>query len=137
MNEQNGACGCGAVEFTLNSKFLNVVNCHCNMCRVHNGSSFSTYAVFPFSYLEITKGNELVKTSIAGRAKKHFCEKCGSPLYNVNDKYPGVCMVFLGTLDSSRILAPKINIWCDSKLAWVDNLSSISSLPQGIKPRGA
>ena len=58
MENEKGACGCGYLEYILNSEIINVVNCHCNMCREHNGSSFSTYAVLPLKSLEITKGDE-------------------------------------------------------------------------------
>ena len=137
VNAKKGSCGCCAVEFIMNSEVLNVVNCHCDMCRNHNGSSFSTYAVLPFRALEITKGNELIKVYSVGSGQKHFCGKCGTPLYNTNEKYPGACMIFLGTLSSSRALLPKINVWYESKLAWLDDISDISSFPQGIESRGA
>ena len=135
MEEQLGSCACGAVEYRLHSKILNVVNCHCNMCRKHNGSSFSTYAVLPYKSFEVTKGSEFIKTYIAGTGQKRFCEQCGTPLFNTNEKYPGACMIFYGTLNSVAHLTPKVNVWCESKLAWLDKLPAISSLPQGIPSR--
>jgi hypothetical protein len=133
LNEENGSCGCGSVKFKLRAEILNIVNCHCKMCRSHNGTSFSTYAVLPHSALEVTIGKDLVNRYTAGSAQKHFCGKCGTPLFNLNEKYPGVCMIYAGTLDSSDRIAPKINVWCESKLAWLDTLSEITSMPQGIE----
>jgi hypothetical protein len=137
VNKQNGSCGCGAVEFRLNSEIVNVVNCHCNMCRRHNGSSFSTYAVLPFRFLEIIKGQEQIKEYSVGSGKKHFCEKCGTPLFNVNEKYPGACMLYIGTLHLADTLVPKLNVWCESKLAWVDALSDFPGLSQGVEHKNA
>ena len=133
MTESNGSCGCGVVKFKLKSEILNVVNCHCNMCRNHNGSPFSTYAVLPFKSCEITKGHEYVSNYSVGSGTKHFCKKCATPLFNVNKKYPGACMIFLGTLKSVNDLLPKVNVWCESKLTWVDSMSDITSLPNGIE----
>ena len=130
--EKKGTCGCGSIEYVLNCEVMNIVNCHCNMCKRHNGTSFSTYAVLPCKDLEITKGNNLISRYIAGTGQKHFCKTCGTPIYNSNEKYPGACMVFLGTLKSPESYVPKVNVWCESKLPWVDHLAEIPGLEQGV-----
>jgi hypothetical protein len=108
------------------------VNCHCDKCKRHSGSPFSTYAVLPFKDLEICKGAEHIGEYLAGTGKKRFCKNCGTPLFNTSENYPGACMVYLGTLSAPGKLTPKVNIWCDSQLEWVNKLSEILSLPQGI-----
>ena len=133
MKEGNGSCGCGAVEYALTAKIMNVVNCHCNMCKEHSGASFSTYAVLPFTALEINKGGDEVSQYKLGEGQKHFCKKCGTPIYNTNKKYPGACMIFLGTLKNSTSYTPKINIWCESQFSWVSEVSKIDCLEQGIE----
>ncbi len=125
----NGSCLCGAVKFKLNSELLNVVNCHCNFCRSHSGAAFSTYAVFAHSALEFTQGPERLRAFAVAGGQKHFCGECGTPIFNLNDKYPGACIVYLGTLDGASALEPKVNIWSESKLGWVDSVASIPSLP--------
>jgi len=131
LKKNSGSCGCGSVNYELNMDELNVVNCHCDMCRNHNGSSFSTYAIFPIESLDITTGSEFINKYIANGGEKHFCHKCGTPLFNVHEKYPGVRMIYLGTLNETKNITPKINVWCESKLSWIDGLASITSLPQG------
>lgn len=133
MELQTGSCACGAIEFTLNKKIRNIVNCHCNMCRRHNGSAFSTYAALAFSALEITKGEELLAKYAAGTGLKHFCKHCGTPLYNTNEKYAGACMIYFGSLHPSSEIRPQVNVWCENQLTWVSNVAEIPSLPQGIK----
>lgn len=132
MNSHNGSCLCGEVNYRLNSAILKVVNCHCNFCRSHSGSAFSTYAALPHASLEITKGQEKLSHFQAGDGKKHFCSMCGTPIFNLNKKYPGACMVYLGTLEKARDITPSVNVWCENKLAWVDDVSAIHSLPQGV-----
>ena len=131
MDNSSGSCGCGAVTYKLNSGILHVVNCHCNMCRNHNGGSFSTYAVLPAESIEITSGNEFIQQYKANYGIKRFCEKCGTPLFNESAKYPGVWMLFVGTLNSPENVVPKINVWYENKLTWVDTLADIKSIPQG------
>ncbi len=138
MNQIAGSCLCGKVKYKLNSEVKNVVNCHCNFCRSHSGAAFSTYAALPHSALEITSGQDSlhsyqIKGATNEGGTKHFCRECGTPIFNLNAKYPGACMVYFGTLERARDLLPKINIWCESKLAWVDSLSSLPSVDQGIE----
>lgn len=130
MESQKGSCFCGAVKYQLNAKILNVVNCHCNFCRSHSGAAFSTYAVVLDKSLEITEGKEHLTQFEPGDGKKHFCSQCGTPIFNVNKRYPRVCMIYLGTLEAPREVKPTLNVWCESQLPWVTALSSIESVDQ-------
>ena len=132
LNKHSGACGCGLIEYILNSEIKNIVNCHCNMCRHHNGASFSTYVVLPIKALEVRNGKELISEYKVGTGNKRFCSNCGTPLFNTNEKYPGACMIYLGTLNTVTDLLPKVNVWCESKLGWVDAISDIQSVSQGV-----
>ncbi|MDX8399933.1 MAG: GFA family protein [Gallionellaceae bacterium] len=133
MSLHNGSCLCGEVNYKLSSEIKKVVNCHCNLCRSHSGAAFSTYAVLPFAALEISKGEDKLSRFQIVDGKKHFCSVCGTPIFNVNTKYPGACMIYLGTLENAKDISPAVNIWCDSKLSWVDSVSSIPSLAQGVE----
>ncbi len=130
----DGSCGCGAVKFRLNSPPKKVVNCHCNFCRKHNGSAFSTYAVVAEADLEIAAGPEHVAAfEWYENGHKHFCRQCGTPLYGKNARYPGLCMVLLGTLAASRDLLPAVNLYCESALAWVGDVAQIPGFEQDFK----
>lgn len=137
MDLHNGSCFCGEVKYKLNSEIIKVVNCHCNFCRSHSGAAFSTYAALPFSSLELTKGQEILSSFKFCDGEKHFCRECGTPIFNINNKYPGACMVYLGTLEKARDIIPMVNVWCESKLGWVGNVSSVNSLDQGIERKNA
>ncbi len=135
MSKYTGACHCGEIRYGLGSEILNVVNCHCDFCRSHSGAAFSTYAALPYRSLKITKGRENLSCYEKEEGKKYFCSHCGTPIFNVNRKYPGACMVYFGTLDNSRDISPAINVWCESKLEWVDSVSSIRSVDKGIEKK--
>ncbi len=138
MSVHNGSCFCGEINFKLNAALLNAVNCHCNVCRAHAGAAFASYAVLPYGALEITRGQEKLGSFAIRDGRKHFCGTCGTPLFNVNNtRYPGLCMIYLGTLAQAREITPKINIWCESKLPWVDAVSAIPSREHGVERKPA
>ena len=135
MNPTNGSCACGSITYQLNTDIKHVVNCHCDLCRAHNGAAFSSYAALPHSDLQILQGEEQLSRYAAHGGVKHFCANCGTPLYNTNEKYPGACMIFLGTLENARNLTPRINVWCESQLPWVNALAEIRHVDQGVESR--
>lgn len=56
----SGSCHCGKVVFKIDGKVLNVLNCHCSICRKANGGAFSSYLVVPDEAFEVTRGSELL-----------------------------------------------------------------------------
>lgn len=128
------SCGCGTLRLTLEGRIRNVVSCHCSRCRKFNGSAFSTYAVVKADDLEILAGSEaLTSFALASGAARHFCGRCGAPLYNVNPRYPGYRMVHLGAFDDPTGLTPRLNIHCSSRLPWLDREADLPSYPEGFQ----
>ncbi len=131
-----GACGCAAIQFKIHRPARAVVNCHCRTCRQRNGSAYSTYCVISQDDLEVTQGQDMISTyALPGRGRKLFCSQCGSPLFNENIRYPGMFMVFLGALSGVEGLSPTLNVYCESKLGWVDSLAGMKSFEQGVEKR--
>ena len=126
-----GACSCGSVKYRADADLRRIVNCHCNMCRQMNGSAFSSYAVIPRKFLVLSGDDNVAEYQVTEAARKHFCRKCGTPLFNTNEKYPGACMVYLGTLAGNERHLPSLNVFCESMLGWVENIGSIAKIEQG------
>jgi len=126
--EYTGGCDCGAVTYRITGPVRMAVNCHCSACRRRNGAAFSTYCVAPEEAFEIVRGEESLTSYAASEVgSKHFCSQCGTPVFNVNARYPGVCMVHYGTLAEHGQVGPRFNIFCESKLEWVDGVSALRS----------
>jgi len=132
MHKYDGNCNCGAINFEINSNDIKtIVNCHCNLCRKINGAAFSTYVVVLDTGFKLLKGKEHLKFHLAtAQASKNFCATCGTPIFNSNPKYKGVKIVHLGALNNVTNLIPRTNIFCESKLSWLDNISTIESFAQ-------
>ena len=131
MQSLTGACSCGAVKFQVSGSARSVVNCHCNLCRKMNGSAFSTYVAVAEDDFEVVSGG-LKTHQCSGHAKKSFCAACGTPIFNSSPKHAGLVILYFGTLDDALQFEPAVNIFCESKLNWVDNLAEMPSLPQGF-----
>ncbi|MBC3767078.1 GFA family protein [Neptunicella marina] len=125
-----GKCFCGNATYKLEGRILNSVNCHCELCRKLNGSAFSTYLIVKHADLTLVTGN--IKTAaLSERAVKHFCADCGSPLYNLNQKYPGLAMLYLGSVENMDT-QPTANIYCESKLSWTDGIAKLAQFDQAL-----
>lgn len=132
--ELSGACGCGTVRYKITGPIRVVVNCHCNSCRKNNGTPYSTYCVVAQEDLNIVDGQKSVTTyAPSSGGKKRVCSKCGSPLYNAHDRYPGMYMIYYGSLSENANIIPNFNIYCENKLPWVENISAIKSFEQSIE----
>jgi hypothetical protein len=126
----SGACSCGAVRYHANADLRRVLNCHCNLCRRMNGSAFSSYAVIPRKLLVLSGDEHLAAYQVTEAARKHFCRTCGTPLFNTNAKYPGACMIYLGSLAGGANPPPSINIFCESMLGWIENVGHLTRREQ-------
>lgn len=116
-----GSCFCKAIRYRITSAIPLAVNCHCNNCKKMVGGAFASLAVVKERRLEITSGKEALATcQLSENLLKHFCSRCGSPIFNRNSHYPGRCMIALGSLDNPAIVVPSVNVHCENRLAWVN-----------------
>ena len=128
MHRSSGSCACGHIQYTIAGPALQVVACHCGMCRRMTGAPFSSYVVVKEVDFEVAPSHEaLASYTVTERTTRHFCRRCGTPIFNANPHtYQGLAMVYLGTVQGHETLAPGIAIYCESKLPWV-------SLPESAK----
>ena len=120
-DKYSASCCCGEVKFEIETARANVVNCHCTDCRGMTGAAFTTYFVVSAKRFVLAQGEDLLKSfSPKGEVARHFCGICGTPLFNTNPKYPGLRMVYYGTIDFAEAPVPTTNIFCRSKLPWVE-----------------
>lgn len=124
------SCGCGEISLHLGNEIYSVFNCHCQDCRSHNGAAFTSYVVSSGDGFEIEKGAAQLKSYRSDQSNKHFCSKCGTPLFNTIDTYPNIRLVYLGCLPVGADLKPSMNVWCDNQLPWVNHVDELKSFPR-------
>ena len=126
-----GSCFCKTVQYRIKSAISMAVNCHCNNCKKISGGAFASLAVVKEKHLEITFGEESLATyQLSENLKKHFCSRCGTPIFNRNSRYPGRCMVALGSFDNPAIVTPSVNVHCENRLAWVSLDETLQNFEQ-------
>ncbi|MCB1647192.1 MAG: GFA family protein [Pseudomonadales bacterium] len=128
MSSHTGRCLCGNIsyEFTGNPAIAGV--CHCKNCQRQAGSAFSTLYGVPAAAMTIKGETTLYvdgDTDSGNQVERHFCGKCGSPIYSRIAAQPDMLFLKTGTLDNTDDFAPQFQVWCDSKQNWV-------TLPEGV-----
>jgi hypothetical protein len=109
MESVTGACLCGDVRITARGRPWRVGLCHCLDCRKHTGSLFEISAIFPQEAVTV----EGQTRDYAGR---HFCPRCGSPLFG---RSGDEVEVNLGVLDAPDQFTPTYELWTERREAWL------------------
>lgn len=133
MNKIKGTCSCNSINFEIDATtIVKTVNCHCSLCRKMNGSAFSSYVAIKESGYKLISGqNNIANYRRSQNATKSFCHICGTPIYNSNPtQYPGLKILYLGTLENTEQISIDANIFCDTQLDWIKQLTKIPSFKQ-------
>ena len=109
MDSFTAGCLCGNVRLVATGRPYRVGICHCLDCRKHHGALFHASAVFPQEAVTV----EGETREYAGR---HFCPRCGSPVFGRTGDEIGVN---LGSLDAPDQLRPTYELWVIRRESWL------------------
>ena len=109
MDPLTAGCLCGAVRLVANGRPYRVGICHCLDCRKHHGALFHASAVFPSDAVTITG-------ETGHYADRHFCPRCGSPVFS---RTGDEVNVNLGSLDAIDRLQPTYELWTIRRESWL------------------
>jgi len=129
--EHQGGCLCGAVRYTLRSAPDWSAHCHCRSCQKATGAGFATWVGVKEENFEVSHGRLAICVSSPG-VQRGFCDRCGSSLTYVGDRWPGQVSVLAATLDEPGIAAPTAHVYVEHKLPWVrldDDLTKYKRFP--------
>lgn len=114
-----GKCLCGEVHIKLNGNISDIIHCHCSLCRKNSGTAFATNGFINAAEFEITSGKtSLSSFSFKPGRSRHFCSKCGSPVYSSNADDPTRLRIRLGIFDSDITEKPMSHNFVSSKANW-------------------
>lgn len=121
-----GSCECGAVAFELKGELRPAVACHCTQCRKTSGHHWSATQVEDFN-LTITKDEGLKWYNSSEKARRGFCEHCGSSLFwEMNGE--GATSVSAGALDGVSGLKTVKHIFVADKGDYYDIVDGVPQL---------
>jgi hypothetical protein len=113
-----GRCLCGALRYQIDGPFVDLVHCHCSMCRKHHGAPFATWAVAPAAGFRWTGDTSTLGTYASSeRGHRAFCTVCGSAA-PVVDEAGGLVIAPAGNLEGDLGLKPTKHMFVASKAKW-------------------
>lgn len=127
-----GGCLCGSVRYSFEVTPLMTAVCHCRDCQKQTGTACSIVLGLPQDAVTVT-GTMAVHTTTgvsSGGVHRHFCGKCGSPIYSIPEAMPGVAFLKAGTLDDTSTLKPEAHMWCETAQPWVVIDPALPQFPQ-------
>jgi hypothetical protein len=124
MGEISGRCLCGAVTYSAAAEPMFAAVCHCRDCQRQSGGAFAVIVAVPEDALSV-QGETIGIVRTVGddhglENHRRFCTACGSPLFNLSPKLPGVALIRAGTLDDPSWVQPQVEIWSSSAQPWVE-----------------
>ena len=127
-----GGCLCGSVRYEVTGEPLLTGVCHCRDCQKQTGTAFSIVVGVTADALKANgQTSVFVTTGVSGLGvDRHFCGKCGSPVYSAVGAMPGLLFVKAGTLDDPSTLQPSVHLWCETKQPWVALDPGMPQFPQ-------
>lgn len=132
-----GACFCGAIEFTAALPALFCGHCHCTMCRRAHGAAYVTWFVVRRKQFAFKRGEDtLVRFASSDHGTRSFCRVCGSTLFCESTHHPDQIDVVLANMKSTIGLEPQAHIYFDCRADWVTVGDSLPRLggATGIEP---
>lgn len=134
LHQYYGSCLCGTVKFTINQKILDIVHCHCSLCRKAQGSAFATNGNVDIKNFNFLSGQDnLTHYQASKTQEKLFCKTCGSPIISRNTLVPDIVRVRLGTIESDIQDRPEAHIFVGSKASWEEISSELPQYDEYIK----
>ena len=109
MDRHEGGCLCGDVRFVTTGAPWRVGICHCLDCRKNHGALFHASAIFPETAVTVTGATRAYQ----GR---HFCPRCGSPVFA---QFGDEIGVNLGALDAPDLFRPTYELWTIRREGWL------------------
>ena len=113
-----GRCLCGALRYEIDGPFVDLVHCHCSMCRKHHGAPFASWAVAPAAGFRWTSDTAtLGRYQSSERGHRDFCTVCGS-VAPMLDEAHGIVIAPAGNLEGDLGLRPTRHMFVASKAQW-------------------
>lgn len=113
-----GQCFCGRVQVRVNEALIPPVNCHCSQCRRMNGSAFTTWFSVKLDKLELSGEKALSTYHPTSNLTRQFCKFCGSHIWTLDQRQPGIAGIHAGTFDGQELPTPKADYFVSHKASW-------------------
>jgi len=129
-----GKCLCGEVAIKIQGAISDIIHCHCSLCRKNSGTAYATNGFINTAEFEIISGEQCLSSfSLKPGRKRHFCSKCGSPVFSSNEDDPTRLRIRLGIIDTEISERPMSHNFVTSKANW-DDLDVVLPRYEALEP---
>ena len=114
-------CSCGSLRVSVDGEPQAVVACHCLECQRRTGSVFGVGAYYPIEQIRAAgESRSYARPTEAGHQfTTHFCPFCGTSVYWVSGKNPGLVGIAVGAFADASFPPPVRSVWERSKHRWM------------------
>jgi hypothetical protein len=129
-----GQCLCGAIIYEAEVDPARAIICNCADCQTLSGAPFRASVPAKAENFHIRQGEPQVYVKIAEsgtRRAQGFCGTCGTPIYACAPDNPPVYNLRLGAVKQRAEIPARRQIWCDSALAWAQDIHALPGVPKG------
>ncbi len=128
-----GRCQCGAIRYEIRAEPMAMYHCHCPRCRRASGASFATNLMVRSEDFRLVAGAEALAAFESSPGKRrHFCARCGSPIYSHSQATSQLVSVRCGTLDGDPGVRPRAHIFVGSKSPWYEIRDDLPQRAEGL-----
>ena len=116
-----GNCFCGRCSYLATGDLVDVLHCHCTICRKLTGSAFSTYAGVShanFKWLcDTTSMNEYKSSE---RVSRFLCSTCGSLVASIDYDEKNTIYLTAGLINTNTKINVEYHQFVSSKVSWFE-----------------
>ena len=135
-NTYQGACFCGAVQFTVTGAPAAMGYCHCESCRSWSASPVNAFTLWQPDAVRVTKGAELIGSfSKTPKSHRKYCRSCGGHLYTGHPLW-GVTDVYAASIPAFPYQAALHVNYQETKLRMKDGLPKMKDMPKEMGGSG-
>jgi hypothetical protein len=135
-NTYEGACFCGAVEFTVTGAPVAMGYCHCESCRSWSAAPVNAFTLWQPDALRVTKGASLVGSySKNPTSHRKYCRTCGGHVFTDHPLW-GVTDVYAASIPDFPYQAALHVNYQETKLRIKDGLPKMRDMPKELGGSG-
>jgi hypothetical protein len=124
-----GACFCGAVQFTVTGQPAAMGYCHCDSCRTWSAGPVNAFTLWRPEALRVTRGaDKIASFAKTPRSQRKWCKACGGHLFTEHPQWELVDVY--AALIKEFPYQPGVHVhYQETRLPMRDGLPKMKDLP--------
>jgi hypothetical protein len=132
-----GACFCGAVQFTVTGQPAAMGYCHCDSCRTWSAGPVNAFTLWKPEALRVTRGaDKIASFAKTPNSQRKWCKACGGHLFTEHPQWELVDVY--AALIKEFPYQPGVHVhYQETRLPMRDGLPKMKDLPREMGGSGA